>query len=86
MESVPPPLLIVGPSGVGKSTFIQKLFVDFPNTFKFSVSATCRSMRPGEADGVNYHFLTKTDFEAKIAESDFLEFATVHDYYYGTLK
>ena len=53
------PLVITGPSGVGKGTLINKLIADFPGRFGFCCSHTTRGPRPGEVDGVHYHFVTK---------------------------
>ena len=60
-----------GPSGVGKSTMLKKLFADFPNKFGFSVSHTSRSPRPGEIDGKDYHFSNKEDMQNKYAGFSF---------------
>lgn len=78
-------IVIVAPSGTGKSTLIEKLLKDFP-TLKWSVSCTTRGIRPGEKDGVNYHFITKDEFEARITKDEFVEWAKVHSNYYGTNK
>jgi len=56
-------LIIVGPSGVGKGTLINKLLKDFPNTFSNKVSHTTRNLRQGEINGKNYYFSTKNEFE-----------------------
>ena len=77
-------VVISGPSGVGKGTVCKSLLED--ENFKFSVSATTRNIRPGEVDGVHYHFLTVDNFKAKINNDEFLEWAKVYDNYYGTLK
>ena len=55
----PRPVVVCGPSGVGKGTLINKLMAEFPETFGFSVSHTTRAPRPGEEDGVHYHFAEK---------------------------
>ncbi|MDV6235216.1 guanylate kinase [Leptospira ellisii] len=70
-------------AGGGKSTLIQKLRDKHPEIL-FSVSCTTRPPRPGDQEGVTYHFLTKEEFEKGISESAFLEWAVVHDQYYGT--
>ena len=58
------PLIIAGPSGVGKGTLIKRLTEqDFPDRFGFSVSYTTRKPRPGEVDGVHYNFVERSDFE-----------------------
>jgi guanylate kinase len=77
-------LLISGPSGSGKST-ICKLLLQDPRV-EFSVSATTRAPRPGERDGVDYHFLSKEEFRRKIGEGAFLEHAEVYGNMYGTLR
>lgn len=77
-------LLISGPSGSGKSTLCKRLLQD-PRV-EFSVSATTRAPRPGERNGVEYHFLTKDEFKRKIAEGAFLEHAEVYGNMYGTLR
>ena len=77
--------VIVGPSGVGKGTLIKRLIKRVPYFF-LSVSATTRSPRDGEKDGINYHFLSRQDFEKKIEQKDFLEWASIYGNYYGTLK
>lgn len=76
--------VISGPSGAGKSTvckLVRKIL-----RIDLAVSATTRKARNGEIDGNEYHFLTKDDFEKQIAENQFLEYAKVHDNYYGTLR
>lgn len=78
--------LILGPSGSGKGTVIGFLRKEFPEAV-FPLSCTTRSPRPGERDGHVYHFLTKEEFQKKIAAGELLEWAVVHhDNYYGTLK
>jgi guanylate kinase len=85
------PLLIVisSPSGGGKTTICKMLINDpsspiFGNS-RFSISATTRKIRGNEVDGVDYHFLTKQQFEEKIAKEEFLEYANVYGNFYGTL-
>ena len=80
----PRPVVVCGPSGVGKGTLINKLMEEFPETFGFSVSHTTRAPRPGEEDGVHYHFAEKAAMEAQIANGEFLEYARVHENVYGT--
>ena len=53
------PIVLSGPSGVGKSTVLKRLMNDFPNSFGFSVSHTSRAPREGEQNGIDYHFSTK---------------------------
>lgn len=80
----PPPLIIAGPSGVGKGTIISMLMNKFPNEFGFSVSHTTRDPRAGEEDGVQYHFTTVDDMTRDINDGKFIEHAEVHKNYYGT--
>lgn len=77
--------VITGPSGVGKGTLIRELLQRVPG-LELSVSATTRPPREGEADGREYHFLTPEEFERRIEEKDFLEFATYSGNRYGTLR
>ena len=77
-------LVISGPSGVGKSTIIDLLKQEFPDKFGFSVSHTTRSPRPGEVDGVDYHFTTREAMVDLLSEGHFLESAEVHGNLYGT--
>ena len=79
-------ILIVGPSGSGKGTVINRLKQRFPG-FVFPISYTTRDPREGEEDGDSYHFVTKEEFERMIEADEFLEYAVVHsDNYYGTGK
>ena len=78
-------IVISGPSGSGKSTVINAL-CEADGTLRLSVSATTRKPRPGEVDGVNYHFLSKSEFEARIQQDSFLEWAEYGGNFYGTLK
>jgi guanylate kinase len=79
------PVVICGPSGVGKGTLIDLLFRRFPgDQFGFSVSHTTRPPREGERDGVHYHFTTADAIERDIADGKFIEYAEVHGRYYGT--
>jgi guanylate kinase len=80
----PCPVVIAGPSGVGKGTLINRLIEQFPETFGFSVSHTTRAPRPGEENGVHYNFVTKGEFEQAVEKGDFIEYAKVHTNYYGT--
>lgn len=81
------PLFIVmsAPSGCGKSTLIDMLLQEYPDIV-YSISCTTREPRGEEEDGLDYHFLSKQRFEELIAENQFIEYAAVHDNYYGTLK
>lgn len=76
-------IVISGPSGVGKSTVIRELLSERTDIY-FSVSFTTRQPRVGEADGVNYNFVSKEEFEGMIARDEFLEYAQYVDNYYGT--
>jgi guanylate kinase len=76
---------VTGPSGVGKGTLIRTLLERVPG-LELSVSATTRAPRPGERDGVDYHFLSDADFERRVAEGDFVEHATYSGRRYGTLR
>ena len=75
--------IICGPSGVGKGTVVSRLLEADP-TLYFSVSATTRAPRAGEADGVHYHFLTRERFQEWIDAGDFLEHAQFVGNFYGT--
>jgi len=78
------PVVISGPSGVGKGTLIAKLMKDYPSKFGFSISHTTRSPREKEIDGVHYHFTERSKIEKDINEGKILEFAHVHGNVYGT--
>lgn len=73
-----------GPSGVGKGTLKAKLFEEFAGQIAYSVSATTRAPREGEADGKDYFFVTRQEFEKRIANNDFLEHAEFAGNLYGT--
>jgi guanylate kinase len=77
--------VITGPSGVGKGTLIRGLRERIPE-LELSVSATTRAPRPGERDGVDYHFLTDADFDARLRAGDFVEHASYSGHRYGTLR
>ena len=78
-------IVISGPSGAGKGTICKALLEREDNLY-ISVSATTRSPRKGEVDGVNYYFLTQEEFKKKVDNNEFLEWAEVHGNYYGTPK
>ncbi|MHB8241668.1 MAG: guanylate kinase [Solirubrobacteraceae bacterium] len=77
--------VITGPSGVGKGTLIRGLMARVP-ALELSVSATTRAPRPGEEDGVDYHFLTREQFDQRVSEGDFVEHADYAGRSYGTLR
>jgi guanylate kinase len=77
--------VITGPSGVGKGTLIRGLMERLPQ-LELSVSATTRAPRPGEADGVDYHFLPGEEFERRVAAREFVEHADYAGRRYGTLR
>ena len=76
---------MTGPSGVGKGTLIRTLREREPG-LELSVSATTRAPRPGEEDGVDYHFLSEPEFERRLAAGDFIEHAEYAGNRYGTLR
>lgn len=78
------PIVISGPSGVGKGTLITRLMEEFPSMFGFSVSHTTRNPRNNEKNGVHYHFTERSAMERDIDDGKFLEFAAVHGNLYGT--
>ena len=78
-------IVITGPSGVGKGTLIRGLLERLPQ-LELSVSATTREARPGEADGVAYHFLSPEEFEARVQAGEFVEHAEYSGNRYGTLR
>lgn len=78
-------IVVVAPSGTGKSTLIKRLKEDFKNLNE-SVSFTTRTIRPGEIHGVHYNFIDVPSFKKKIDQGDFLEWAQVHSNFYGTSK
>jgi guanylate kinase len=77
--------VITGPSGVGKGTLIRTLLQRIPE-LELSVSATTRRPRPGEADGVDYHFMTDAEFDGHVLAGDFVEHAGYSGHRYGTLR
>lgn len=78
-------VIISGPSGVGKDSVVQALLAD-TDSFHFVVTATSRPPRPGEIHGVDYIFVSETEFERMIATGELLEHAIVHDNYKGVPK
>ena len=77
-------IVVSGPAGSGKGTVNAHLIAR--GDFCFSVSATTRAPRPGEVDGVNYHYITKDEFQSRIASGDMLEYTEYCGNYYGTPK
>ena len=75
--------IISAPSGAGKSSLVKAL-TDADEQIRISVSHTTRAMRPGEVDGVNYHFVSREIFGAMVERGEFLEHAQVFDNFYGT--
>ncbi len=78
-------IVIAAASGTGKTTLVNALLKAMPD-LKLSISHTTRPIRPNEQDGVNYYFVSSTDFKKLLKERVFLEYAKVYDYYYGTSK
>lgn len=85
MSRTPRLFVVSGPSGAGKGTLVARVREQRPD-LGLTVSATTREPRPGEHDGVDYHFLSEDEFERRIAAGDFLEWANVHGHRYGTLR
>lgn len=78
-------IVLSGPSGAGKGTICHELLKRNKNLY-FSISCTTRAPRDGEVDGKDYYFITKKEFEKRIKEGKFLEYAVYNDNYYGTPK
>lgn len=85
MKTKPLFIVLSAPSGCGKSTLVDMLLQEYPDIC-YSISCTTREPRGEEEDGLDYHFKTKERFEELIKEDAFIEYAKVHDNYYGTLK
>ena len=77
-------IVFSAPSGCGKGTMLAEILKD--NYFHCSVSTTTRQPRTGEIDGVNYFFISKEEFEKKVSNDEFLEYAEYCENFYGTLK
>jgi guanylate kinase len=78
-------VILSAPSGAGKTTIARRL-LERRGDLGYSVSCTTRPQRPGEVDGHDYHFLSRTQFEAEQSQAGFAEWAAVHGHYYGTLR
>jgi guanylate kinase len=78
-------IILSSPSGAGKSTLARMLLERY-NNLKLSTSATTRKPRDGEVNGIHYYFLSQEEFDRKIKNEDFLEYATIYEKSYGTLK
>ncbi|USN87497.1 MAG: guanylate kinase [Candidatus Nomurabacteria bacterium] len=78
-------LIVMAPTGSGKGTLIKEALKTFPDLY-VTISCTTRAMRPGEVNGKDYYFISSTDFDQKIADGEFLEWATFGNNRYGTLK
>lgn len=76
-------LVLSGPSGAGKSTLLKEVIEDIGECY-FSISTTTRNIREGEEQGVDYHYVSKEEFQKDIDDDMFLEYANVHGNYYGT--
>ena len=79
-------VVISGPSGVGKGTIRKALFKMPDNNFCYSVSMTTRKPRENEINGIDYFFISREEFETKIANDELLEYAEFVGEYYGTPK
>lgn len=82
----PRPVVCSGPSGVGKSTLLKKLMKEYEGVFGFSISHTTRKPRPGEQNGIDYHYVTRDVMQAGIDNGDFIESAEFSGNLYGTSK
>lgn len=78
-------VIVVGPSGVGKSSLVDKITTEVPQLFD-TVTYTTRAMRKGEKEGIPYHFVAEERFRQLIEENFFIEWAVVHNKLYGTPK
>jgi guanylate kinase len=89
LSSTPGKLVVIsGPSGAGKSTVLRRVFTQCSRPLEMSISATTREPRPGETDGVEYHFLSAEEFERRRQAGDFVECFEVfgRGCWYGTLE
>jgi guanylate kinase len=78
-------LMVVSPSGVGKTSLTRRLVADHPD-LHLSISATTRAPRPGEHEGRDYHFVDRPEFDRMVADDAFLEWAEVYGHCYGSPK
>lgn len=78
--------VVSAPAGTGKTTLVEMILAQHPRGMRRSVSCTTRAPRKHEKNGVDYIFLTEEEFERKVKEGAFLEYAKVFNHYYGTLK
>jgi len=85
LSSLPIVIVVSGPSGAGKSTILQRALAEIPR-LRFSVSHTTRPPRPGERDGIDYHFVSREEFLRLAVDEKFLEWAEVHGQRYGTAR
>lgn len=85
MKTKPLFIVVSAPSGCGKSTLIDMLLQEYCDIV-YSISCTTRERRGEEEDGIDYHFMEKKRFEELVSQNAFIEYAKVHDNYYGTLK
>jgi guanylate kinase len=77
--------VVSAPAGTGKTTLVKMLISEFPCVIR-SISFTTRKPRPGEVPGIDYHFVTKEEFEKQIEQQDFLEYVKLYGEYYGTSR
>ena len=78
--------ILMGPTGSGKSTFCERLLSEFPDTLRYSTSATSRSPRANETGGRSYHFMSRDEFIARREQGEFFEWEEIHGNLYGTLQ